>query len=78
MEPGTVGWPDAVRGRVPVAVQVPAVDPAQAHELVRMSGCRTPQPGPYSCGATGGVDDDQSYSVRAKVRLPKPGTSLGG
>ena len=41
VEPGTVGWPDAVRGRVPVAVQVPAVDPARAHELVRMSGCRT-------------------------------------
>ncbi len=27
VEAGTVGWPDPVRGRVPVAVTVPAVDP---------------------------------------------------
>lgn len=40
-EPGTVGWPDAVRGRVPVAVTVPAVDPIQAHHLASVSGCRT-------------------------------------
>lgn len=40
-EPGTVGWPDARRGRVPVAVTVPATDPARAHELVTASGCRT-------------------------------------
>lgn len=40
-EPGTVGWPDARRGRVPVAVTVPATDPARAHELVASSGCRT-------------------------------------
>lgn len=39
MEPGTVGWPDPVRGRVPVAVAVPAVDPREAHEIVRSSGC---------------------------------------
>lgn len=41
VEPGTVGWPDAVRGRVPVAVAVPALDPARARELVAQSGCRT-------------------------------------
>lgn len=40
-EPGTVGWPDARRGRVPVAVNVPATNPARAHELVAASGCRT-------------------------------------
>lgn len=40
-EPGTVGWPDARRGRVPVAVTVPAMDPTQARELVAGSGCRT-------------------------------------
>ncbi len=33
MEPGTVGWPDAVRGRVPVAVAVPDTDPATAYRL---------------------------------------------
>ncbi|AQA03295.1 hypothetical protein BVC93_13705 [Mycobacterium sp. MS1601] len=41
VEPGTVGWPDAVRGRVPVAVQVPAVDVDRACALVRSSGCLT-------------------------------------
>jgi o-succinylbenzoate synthase len=40
-EAGTVGWPDARRGRVPVAVTVPVTDPARARELVAQSGCRT-------------------------------------
>lgn len=40
-EPGTVGWPDAVRGRVPVAIGVPAVDPSRARQLVAESGCRS-------------------------------------
>ena len=40
-EPGTVGWPDARRGRVPVAVTVPATDPDRAFDLVTASGCRT-------------------------------------
>jgi O-succinylbenzoate synthase len=41
IESGTVGWPDPVRGRVPIAVAVPAVDPDRAHEVVANSGCRT-------------------------------------
>ncbi|CAN5301023.1 enolase C-terminal domain-like protein [soil metagenome] len=41
MEVGTVGWPDPVRGRVPIAVTVPAVDPARAHQIVTASGCAT-------------------------------------
>lgn len=41
VEVGTVGWPDPVRGRVPVAATVPAVDAARAAELVATSGCRT-------------------------------------
>ena len=40
-EPGTVGWPDAVRGRIPVAVGVPAVDPDSARQIVAESGCRS-------------------------------------
>jgi o-succinylbenzoate synthase len=40
-EPGTVGWPDTVRGRIPVSVFVPAVAPAAAHDLVTRSGCGT-------------------------------------
>lgn len=41
IEAGTVGWPDPLRGRVPVAVTVPAVDPARARRIVAGSGCRT-------------------------------------
>ena len=40
-EPGTIGWPDPVRGRVPVAVSVPAVDAARAREIVDAAGCST-------------------------------------
>ncbi|MEI6251541.1 MAG: o-succinylbenzoate synthase [Mycobacteriaceae bacterium] len=41
IEVGTVGWPDPLRGRVPVAVSVPAVDPDRARRIVADSGCRT-------------------------------------
>ncbi len=41
MEAGTVGWPDPLRGRIPVAVTVPAVDPGTARRLVSDSGCAT-------------------------------------
>jgi O-succinylbenzoate synthase len=41
IETGTVGWPDPVRGRVPIAVAVPAVDPGRAHEIVTHAGCAT-------------------------------------
>lgn len=41
IEPGTVGWPDPLRGRVPIAVTVPAIDAAGAHHIVATSGCRT-------------------------------------
>lgn len=39
IEPGTVGWPDPMRGRIPIAVAVPPVDPDQAHRIVAASGC---------------------------------------
>lgn len=38
-EGGTVGWPDPVRGRVPIAVTVPAVDATRAHQIVTTAGC---------------------------------------
>ena len=41
IEACTVGWPDPVRGRIPVNATVPAVGPDQAHEIVRTSGCGT-------------------------------------
>jgi o-succinylbenzoate synthase len=40
-EPGTVGWPDPVRGRVPIAVTIPAVDAGRAGRIAAASGCRT-------------------------------------
>ena len=41
IEACTVGWPDPVRGRIPVNATVPAVDPATAHAIVSSSGCGT-------------------------------------
>jgi o-succinylbenzoate synthase len=41
IEAGTVGWPDPVRGRVPISVTVPAVDPDRAYEIAANTGCRT-------------------------------------
>lgn len=41
IEVGTVGWPDPCRGRVPVAVTIPSVDPDRAARLVTDAGCGT-------------------------------------
>lgn len=41
IEGGTVGWPDPVRGRIPIAVAVPDVDAVTARRIVTASGCRT-------------------------------------
>ncbi len=41
IEVGTVGWPDPVRGRVPVAVTIPPVSPERARQLVTDAGCRS-------------------------------------
>lgn len=41
IEAGIVGWPDPLRGRVPVAVIVPSVSAGRAAEIVAQSGCRT-------------------------------------
>ena len=41
IEVGTVGWPDPLRGRVPVAVTVPAVSPDRARQIVAGAGCGT-------------------------------------
>lgn len=54
IEPGTVGWPDPVRGRVPVAVPVPGVDADRARRIVAESPCRTAS---VEVGA-GSLDDD--------------------
>jgi O-succinylbenzoate synthase len=41
VEAATIGWPEPVRDTIPVNVTVPAVRPAQAHDLVTAAGCRT-------------------------------------
>jgi len=41
LEAAVTGWPGPVRDAVGVNVTVPAVGPAQAHEIVARSGCRT-------------------------------------
>ena len=41
IEAGTVGWPDPMRGRVPVAVTVPEVSPDRARQIVVEAGCRS-------------------------------------
>ncbi|MDT5360871.1 MAG: o-succinylbenzoate synthase [Mycobacterium sp.] len=55
IEAGTVGWPDPVRGRVPIAVTVPAVDPRRAYEIVATAGCRTAE---VTVGNKGSLADD--------------------
>ncbi len=40
-EGGTVGWPDPVRGRVPVALTVDTADPDRAAAMVAATGCGT-------------------------------------
>jgi O-succinylbenzoate synthase len=56
IEVGTVGWPDPVRGRVPIAVTVPAVDPVRAHAIVTASGCGTAEV--TVAGSPGSLADD--------------------
>lgn len=41
IEACTVGWPDPVRGRIPINATVPAVAPSVAREIAATSGCST-------------------------------------
>ncbi|WP_135460065.1 o-succinylbenzoate synthase [Mycobacterium sp. DL99] len=68
-EPGTVGWPDPVRGRIPIAVTVPAVDAAHAHQIAAASGCRTAA---VEVGAGGLAQDVE------RVRAVRDGLGAGG
>ena len=56
VEAAEQGWPEPVRSRVPVNCIVPAVGPAQAHDLVRRSGCSTAKV--KVADAPGSLDDD--------------------
>lgn len=64
IEAGTVGWPDPVRGRVPVAVTVPAVDPGRARQMVAASGCRTAAVTVARPGTDIAADADRLEAVR--------------
>lgn len=68
IEAGTVGWPDPIRGRVPVAVTVPAVDPDRARRIVTDAGCRT---------ATVRVGDPDGTLVTDIARLEVVRDALG-
>ncbi len=73
IEAGTVGWPDPVRGRVPVAVTVPAVDPASAGRIVAASGCRTAA---VTVGRPGAGLDADTARVAAVRDALGPGGSI--
>lgn len=63
IEGGTVGWPDPVRGRVPVSVAVPAVSAQDAAAIVGASGCRA-----ADVVITGQPDDaERLQAVRAAL-----------
>lgn len=66
-EPGTVGWPDAVRGRVPVAATVPAVDAERARRIVTVGGCRTAEVAVVGDGPSRDGDLARVAAVRAAL-----------
>ncbi|WP_431240308.1 enolase C-terminal domain-like protein [Mycolicibacterium aichiense] len=63
IEGGTVGWPDPMRGRVTVAVAVPAVGADAAAAIAVASGCHA-----ADVMSTGGPDDaDRLAAVRSAL-----------
>ncbi|MFL6127133.1 o-succinylbenzoate synthase [Actinophytocola sp.] len=66
IEACTVGWPDPVRGRIPINATVPVVAPEKAHEIVRDSGCGTVK----VKVAEGSVDDDIARLEAVRDALP--------
>lgn len=80
IEVGTVGWPDPLRGRVPVAVTVPAVAPDRAGQLVEASGCHSAA---VHVGSTSdSLDDDTARLAAVRDALGPAGAircdSAGG
>ncbi len=58
------GWPEPVRGSVPVNVTVPAVDPERAHAIVTAWGCRTAKVKVAEPGQTAAEDLARVEAVR--------------
>ena len=71
IEAGTVGWPDPVRGRVPVAVAVPAVEPALAATIAGTGGCRTADV--RVARRPGSLDDDVARVAAVRAALGPDG-----
>ncbi|MDV3126397.1 o-succinylbenzoate synthase [Mycobacterium sp. 21AC1] len=72
-EAGTVGFPDPVRGRVQVAVTVPAVNAARAHEIASATPCRTAA---VEVGADGDTLADDIARLEAVRAALGPGSAL--
>jgi len=70
-EAGTIGWPDVLRGRIPVAVAVPAVPAERAHRLVAESGCR-------AADVTVGLDRDGHRADLDRVEAVRDALGAGG
>ena len=66
-EAAVLGWPDPVRGSVPVNVTVPAVGPEQAHAIVTASGCRTAKVKVAEPGQTEADEEARVEAVRAAL-----------
>ena len=64
VEAAEVGWPAAVRDRVPVNVTVPAVDPEAAHAVVLRGGCGTAKVKVAEPGQTTADDEARLEAVR--------------
>ncbi|WP_370290550.1 o-succinylbenzoate synthase [Nocardioides sp.] len=66
-------WPAPVRDRVPVNVTVPAVDPEQAHAIVRAGGCRTAKVKVAETGQSLADDLARVEAVRDALEVDGPG-----
>ncbi len=64
VEAADEGWPEPVRGWVPVNVTVPAVDPQQAHAIVLRGGCTTAKVKVAEPGQTLADDEARLEAVR--------------
>jgi o-succinylbenzoate synthase len=79
LEAAEAGWPAPVRDRVPVNVTVPAVGPADAHRIVRGSGCGTAKVKVAEPGQSAAEDEARLEAVRdalgstGKVRVDANG-----
>jgi O-succinylbenzoate synthase len=71
-EPGTVAWPEPIRGRIPVAATIPAVSAALAGDLTRASGCATAE---VVVGARpDAIDEDVARLVAVRAALGDSGS----